>query len=256
MVEKPMKPARFAEHQLLSNILEGRWPPETILPSERILAEQIGVTRPTLRETLQRLSREGWVTISHGKPTVVNDYWKKGGLGLLATLARYGDFLPENFVDHLLGVRSVFLPAIAELAAEKAPESLLDHLGTSPDPSAEAEAFAEYDWKLHLLMAEKSGNPVFLLILNDFGDMFKEMGAGYFSHRKAKEASSRYYDALRQALEMKKGGSAAREKKRDGTAPPKTTMEVAAVVKTAMEEVVMIWQELSAVHAIYHGQER
>ena len=92
--DTPLRPTQHAENIILTAILEGRYPPEGVLPAERVLAEQIGVTRPTLRETLQRLAREGWITIRHGKPTKVNDYWNKGGLSLLGTITQYGQFMP------------------------------------------------------------------------------------------------------------------------------------------------------------------
>ncbi|MGC6744236.1 GntR family transcriptional regulator [Escherichia coli] len=41
--------------------------PGLFLPAERELSELIGVTRTTLREVLQRLARDGWLTIQHGK---------------------------------------------------------------------------------------------------------------------------------------------------------------------------------------------
>ena len=50
----------------------------THLPSERDLADKIGVTRTTLREVLQRLARDGWLTIQHGKPKMcIRDRIKK-----------------------------------------------------------------------------------------------------------------------------------------------------------------------------------
>ncbi len=52
------------------------------------LSELIGVTRTTLREVLQRLARDGWLTIQHGKPTKVNNFWETSGLNILETLAR------------------------------------------------------------------------------------------------------------------------------------------------------------------------
>ena len=67
------KPAEVAESRLLESILSGSFPINRTLPGERELAKQLGVTRPTLREALQRLARDGWLDIQQGKPTRVRD---------------------------------------------------------------------------------------------------------------------------------------------------------------------------------------
>ena len=86
---QPMqKPAEMAESRLLEAILSGNFPINSSLPGERELAEQIGVTRPTLREALQRLARDGWLDIQHGKPPRVRDFWREGGLAVLEVLAQ------------------------------------------------------------------------------------------------------------------------------------------------------------------------
>ena len=79
----PLRPARYAEHRLITSVLNGTYPPGAKLPNERALSVELGVTRPTLREMLQRLARNGWLTIRQGKPTVVNDYRLTGGHGRL-----------------------------------------------------------------------------------------------------------------------------------------------------------------------------
>jgi GntR family negative regulator for fad regulon and positive regulator of fabA len=63
----PQKPAEFTEQRLIDAILDGHFPIGSALPAERDLAAQIGVTRPTLRETLQRMARDGWIEIHHGR---------------------------------------------------------------------------------------------------------------------------------------------------------------------------------------------
>ena len=157
---KPLiKPTQHVETQLVTSILNGTYPCGAALPNERILAEKIGVTRQTLRETLHRLAREGWISIRHGKPTVVNDYWEKGGMGMLGTLSRYSELLPNGFVLHLLEVRADLLPTIARLSVEKAPGVLLKYLEGAANLEDKAEAFSTYDWDLQLLMASRAGNP-------------------------------------------------------------------------------------------------
>ena len=88
MVIKAQSPAGFAEEYIIESIWNNRFPAGSILPAERELSELIGVTRTTLREVLQRLARDGWLTIQHGKPTKVNNFWETSGLNILETLAR------------------------------------------------------------------------------------------------------------------------------------------------------------------------
>jgi GntR family transcriptional regulator, negative regulator for fad regulon and positive regulator of fabA len=70
------------------------FPPGSNLPGERELAVQFGVTRPTLREVLQRLERDGWIEIRQGKPTRVRDYWQEGNLAVLVAVALIKGELP------------------------------------------------------------------------------------------------------------------------------------------------------------------
>ena len=123
-----LRPTEFVENFLVSAILDGTYPVGATLPNERKLSGNLGVTRPTLRETLRRLAGEGWITIHHGKPTIVNDYWKEGGLSLLGTLSKYAESLPNGFIIHLLEVRLTMLPPMARRAANFHPKIILEFL--------------------------------------------------------------------------------------------------------------------------------
>lgn len=224
-LNQPLRPTQHVEHFLVTSILKGDYPIGASLPNERLLSEKLGVTRPTLRETLQRLEKEGWVQIRHGKPTRVNDYWQKGGLSLLGTMAKYGDYLPNGFITHLLAVRVTLLPPVAGMAAENQPDAIADRLAKAENLPDDAESFAAYDWKLQILMARHSQNPIFSLILNDFGPVFKSMALRYFSQNKARRTSSQYYQNMFD--EIQNGGKA-----------------VEKIVKTAMEESIEIWQQI------------
>jgi len=116
--DKLLRPTQYVEKILVTAILDGTYSCVTALPNERSMEQQMGVTRPTLRETLQRLAGEGWITIHHGKPTVVNEYWQEGGLRLLGTLSKYSEYLPNGFITHLLEVRLTMLPSVAGRAAD------------------------------------------------------------------------------------------------------------------------------------------
>lgn len=224
---KPLRPGPYAEHQIIEHILNGHYPPGSVLPAERKLAEQLGVTRPTIRETLQRLASEGWVTIRHGKPTEVNFFWETGGLRLLATLVKYGSYLPESFIEYLLELRVILNPPVARQAVSRAPEPISAHLARCREIEADPGVFTEFDWTLQQLLARHSGNPVHLMILNDFQTIFKTMAAVYFSQKDAREASLDFYETLQQAIMNQ----------------PET---VEQVVRQAMEKSIDIWKRMKA----------
>ena len=222
----PVRPAQLVEHKIVTGILDGTFAPGKALPSERQLAESFGVARPPLRETLHRLATEGWLTIAHGKPTMVNDYWNKGGMGLLSTLAKYVDTLPSGFVTHLMEVRSRLLPIIAGLAVDRAPDGVLAFLADAARLDDDAQTFVDFDWRFQVFMASQTGNPIYRLMLNDFAGMFETLAAAYFAIPQARTASRNYYRALAAAIQS--GGR-----------------QVETVVLDAMEESVAIWENLA-----------
>ena len=224
--EKPFHPARHAEHRLVTSILDGTYPPGSSFPNERLFAKQIGVTRPTLRETLQRLAAEGWITIRHGKPTMVNDYWKEGGLSLLSSLAKYGESLPNGFITRLLEFRVVLIPPVAHLAIASSPGVFRDYLNLFSNLGDNAPAFADYDWKLQILFARHSGNPIYPLILNDFSSIFKVMAFHYFSLEEGRESSRDYYLQLLRSIEQEKG-------------------DTEQIVRSVLEKSIGIWKKIS-----------
>ena len=225
--DKPFRPAQFTEHTLIQSILDGTYPSGTVLPSERKLAEQLGVTRPTIREALQRLAGEGWITIRHGKPTQINNYWETGGLRLLGTMARHSDVLPESFIIYLLELREILTPPIARFAVKNKPSIIYDQLTARKKLKNTPAAFTEFDWRLQQLMAICSGNPVYPMILNDFTSIFKTMGVLYFIEKDARHASLTYYKNLQHAIEQK------------------NIDIVENVVRGAMKKSIEIWKRLN-----------
>lgn len=209
-ISAPPKPAEFTENRLIDAILEGRFPIGSNLPAERDLAVQLGVTRPTLREALQRLARDGWVEIHQGKPTRVCDYWHEGNLGVLGAIARRSDNLPPDFVPNLLFVRQLLAPTYASQAVAQAPERITAVLEDSLTLDDTPDAFTAFDWHLHHQLTVASGNPVFTLILNGFNELYQQMGRIYFSAEAARRHSRRFYGALKGAAEAKDARAAER----------------------------------------------
>jgi GntR family negative regulator for fad regulon and positive regulator of fabA len=206
----PLKPAELTEERLITAILDGTFPADSNLPAERELAVQLGVTRPTLREALQRLGRDGWLEIRQGKPTRVRNYLQEGNLAVLAAIARHQEKLPADFVSNLLYVRILMAPAYTRLAVERNPQQVLALLDAYPALPETPEAYCTFDMQLHHTLTVASGNPVFTLIWNGFQYLYTITGNIYFSHVEGRQSSQRYYHDLQQYFEKHDAESAAR----------------------------------------------
>lgn len=196
MIYKAQSPAGFAEEYIVESIWSKRFPPGTILPAERELSELIGVTRTTLREVLQRLARDGWLTIQHGKPTKVNDYWETCGLSILETLARLDQSGIPELVDNVLAARTnlsaVFIRGAIRQNAAQAAEIIQRYV----DTPEEGKEFAVHDYQLNHDLALASGNRVFVLMMNGFRGMYSRIGGYYFSKEKSRALAKEYYIKL------------------------------------------------------------
>jgi DNA-binding FadR family transcriptional regulator len=114
--------------QLLAELTAGELTPGDALPSERRLAEVLGVSRPAVREALQRLAHAGYVDVRQGDTTTVRDFRRLGGLDLLPRLLLARDGLDLAVARSILEARAYVGPRIAALAAERSGAALTDPL--------------------------------------------------------------------------------------------------------------------------------
>jgi GntR family transcriptional repressor for pyruvate dehydrogenase complex len=132
--------------------------PNGRLPSERVLAERLGVSRPSVREALVALELEGRVEIRMGS-----------GVYVCAAASAATDEGPaqgelgESLVD-IMGARTVIEGAIAANVAPFAPQKALKALrGLYEKMAREVEAgqvAMGADRAFHLAIAQMSGNEV------------------------------------------------------------------------------------------------
>ncbi|MFQ5436890.1 MAG: fatty acid metabolism transcriptional regulator FadR, partial [Anaerolineae bacterium] len=187
--EAPKRPLAHTESTLVQAVLDNTFPIGSKLPGERKLAEMLGVTRPTLREALRRLERDGWFTVMQGKATVVNDYWKDGRMNVLSNLVQHADSVPPNFVANLLQIRADMAPSYTREAVRHNPEQVITLFQQGialPDTVA---AYAAFDWQLHRTLTIASQNPIYTLIMNGFADFYEQMAHLYFASTAARQRS-------------------------------------------------------------------
>ncbi|MFC8047359.1 FadR/GntR family transcriptional regulator [Nocardia sp. NPDC057353] len=105
--------------QIAADVLSGELPPGSTLPSERQLAEALGVSRPAVREALQRLAGAGLVAVRQGDATTVLDYRRGSGLEILPRLLVRDGVLEPSVARSILEARLHNGPKVAELAATR-----------------------------------------------------------------------------------------------------------------------------------------
>ncbi|MFP5310613.1 MAG: FadR/GntR family transcriptional regulator [Actinomycetes bacterium] len=106
--------------RLLDEIVAGNLDAGSTLPSERRLAEALGVSRPAVREALSRLSAAGVVDTRHGGGTTVADFRRTAGLDLLPQLLLPAGELDLSVARSLIEVRAAVGPHVVRLAASRA----------------------------------------------------------------------------------------------------------------------------------------
>lgn len=161
---RPQRVADAVMQQLEGMILEGSFKPGQKLPAERELAKQFGVSRPSLREALQKLAARGLLVSRQGGGTYVSDrigsaftdpLWQ-----LLGSHAEFHYDLLE--FRHALEGLSAHYAALRSTAADKQllQKRFDDLVATysAMDPELEAEADAAF----HLAIAEAAHNVVLL----------------------------------------------------------------------------------------------
>lgn len=146
------------------------------LPSEAVLMEQFGVSRPTLREAFRILEAEGAITVRRGvrggaRVQVPNIEVAARQIGLL--LQYRGALLSDVYE-----ARTVIEPAAARMAAERRTSAGLDrlqeilnrHHASIDDPGGAFDADAEF----HRLVVELSGNETLQVLSAMVGNIIRE----------------------------------------------------------------------------------
>ncbi len=105
--------------QIADGVLGGEFVAGEALPSERKLAETLGVSRPAVREAIKRLAASGLVTVRQGGATTVTDFRRESSLDLLPQLLVRNNTIVPKVVRSIAEARLHIGPAVAALAAER-----------------------------------------------------------------------------------------------------------------------------------------
>ncbi len=153
--------------QILGDVMDGELVAGDSLPSERRLAEVLGVSRPAVREALQRMAQTQLVEVRHGGATLVRDFRRSAGLDLLPRLLVRNGELDPSVARSILEARLAISPTVAAQAASRGSDTtdldaLVARLGAERDP-IEQQVIALAFWEQVVDLADSI---VFRLMFN------------------------------------------------------------------------------------------
>lgn len=159
-----LRPARTgnAFEETLASLLHairlGVFPPDSRLPSERDLAERLGISRSTLREALSALQESGHLTIRRGRYGGAIVTGKQETAPDSATNAP----LSQTELLDAIRFRSIVEPGAAGLSAQADLSALERQSLRAAHEKLLTASLADYrllDSRFHLIIAELSGSP-------------------------------------------------------------------------------------------------
>jgi GntR family transcriptional repressor for pyruvate dehydrogenase complex len=167
---KQVEPRRLYQQiadQIRELIQQGGFDVGTRLPPERDLAQQLGVSRPSLREALIALDVEGRVEVRSGSGVFVSSAAPDRAAARTAAMG--------ESPSQLMEARSVIEGEVVILACARITDAMLSRLrAVLKNMEAEIEQRSErvdLDREFHVTLAEMTGNAVLARLV---GELFDE----------------------------------------------------------------------------------
>jgi DNA-binding FadR family transcriptional regulator len=166
--------ASLVARQLVQQLGAEHFPVGARLPSERQLAQMLGVGRSTLREALTALELLGLVEVRPGS----GSYLRSDSKQLLAQALELSLALGEPEVGDLVEVREHLELLAARLATERATKAQVENLRTYVDQmraaGTDVDAFVEADIAFHLEIAGIAHNVVLQSLLKSLQSLLAD----------------------------------------------------------------------------------
>jgi GntR family transcriptional repressor for pyruvate dehydrogenase complex len=202
--------ANVAIERIKSLILSGELGPHDRLPTERELAEQLGISRPTIREAIRALIAMNILESRHGAGTYVSSLDPR-------ELAEPIDFLLRVDEDSFLSLfetRQVLETGLVRLAAVHAtPEEIAELrrlMDSYRDTMDDPETCIHLDIEFHDCIAKAARNPILASLLSSVARLALESRRRTGRSAAVREATVIDHGTIIAAIEARDGDAAAR----------------------------------------------
>lgn len=177
--------------------------PGSKLPSEAKLSEALGVSRPVVREAMRSLAATGLIEMAVGKRAIISTLDGEMIGQVIENAVLIGQADARNVLEMRRGVEI----AMVALAAERRTEADVVRLRTIIAAMADAlhagPAYSSLDLRLHLALAQAAGNPLYVLLIEAFRQVFEAsmlLGMERWSEESEFETVQRLHEAVVDAV--------------------------------------------------------
>jgi GntR family transcriptional regulator, transcriptional repressor for pyruvate dehydrogenase complex len=196
---------------LLDMISSGDYGAGDRLPPERILVEQIGVSRTVVREALNLLETRGLIRIEHGRGAVVSANGAHALHNNLGFLLR----MQPGALWELMEMRKALEVEVAGLAAERANAEDIATMRAKLDRMREKidapEGYVEADVGFHEMLTRSARNRVILMMMEPIVDLLLASRRMTGSKEANAKRALRAHEAILKKVEAKDVEGARRE---------------------------------------------
>lgn len=200
--------------ELGQQIISGRLPTGTVLPTEPALCEQFGFSRTVVREGVKLLEERGLVRVEQGRGTTVQprDAWNLLDPVVIRIALEYDTDV--SLLDSLIRVRRVLESDMAMTAAARLTDddlaALRENLEQTESALDDYDRFRSFDFGFHTVIMRASGNEVGLTIvraIHRHGGVRPPLAAA--AERDSLERTAAQHRAIYDALAARDGNLAA-----------------------------------------------
>ena len=177
--------AAKAAKELLSKILSGELKAGLYLPTERDMAEQMGISRASVHQALLELELQGFVSIIPRHGTVVKDFRKQPTPQSLEALMSSDSLeLDRSLFDDMMDTRLWLESECARRACTHIYDSTLSEMRRLVQVMTKPGAdISDTVYRFHYRLVQASGNSLYSMIFRGFEPVLRNMIHHHYSVR-------------------------------------------------------------------------
>lgn len=208
-IARPAGLAQEVRKEIQNLIISGKLPRGSRLPTEKELAQQLGVGRSSVREALRALAEMGIVEMVQGKGTFVRNEPQQAIKSQLQLLLTFN----EKAYEDLTELRRILEVGLIRLAVDRAEESdleILRHHLSDMERAPDNDRLVEAGSKFHMAVVDAAKNELASALYAAITQVINEVYRQIERSQTQRERSISDHQAIYEALVRRDGDLAAK----------------------------------------------